>query len=79
MSKPKTTYTKLAKPTTTFSKVPKNATSYIPSAADAAALKWLLNSVTVTLNSVTAYLNGYFTPTVPSQLNNKPRTTYTPV
>ena len=54
----------------------KPLTSYIASATDNAALKWLLNSTTVTLNSTTAFLNGYFTATVPNQLSNKPTTTY---
>lgn len=57
----------------------KPLTEYTQSAADAAALKWTLNSTTVTLNSTTARLNGYFTATVPNQLNNKPSTVYTAV
>jgi hypothetical protein len=55
----------------------KPLTSYTKSTAAASTITWLLSSTTVTLNSVTAYLNGYFTPTVPNQLSNKPLTTYT--
>lgn len=57
----------------------KPLTSYTPSSADANATQWTLNSTTVTLNSILAFLNGYFTSTVPNQLSNKPATTYTEV
>lgn len=57
----------MSKPTTTYTK----------SSADSSATKWTLNSTTVTLNSILAYLNGYFTATVPAQLGNKLATTFT--
>lgn len=79
MSKPTTTYTPIVKPATTMSQLTKPDTSFSRSAADDAAQKWTLNSTIVTLNSIVAYLNGYFTPTVPNQFSNKPATTMTPV
>lgn len=57
----------------------KPKTSYIKSTADNAATQWTLASTTVTLSSVLAYLNGYFTTSVPNQLGNKASTAFTKV
>jgi hypothetical protein len=64
-NKPKVTYGVVAKLKTTFGRGDGDT-----------ATTWALNSTTVTLNSLLAYLNGYFTPAAPTQLGSKPRTTF---
>lgn len=77
MSKPRTTYTKLAKPKTAYTKLVEPKTSYTSSAN--AVLAVLLSDLTVRLDSLVVYLNGFTTATSPNTLNSKPLTTYTAV
>lgn len=70
MSKPTTTYTPAAKPTTGYNPAAKNATTF------GVETGVTLDSLTVTLASLTVYLQGYTTDPPPS---NKNRTSYTPL
>lgn len=68
-----TAFTKLTKPVTVFAKINKNAVAYNRNSSTGSIL---LNSATVTLNSIVYRLSGY-TGATPNQLNSKSLTGYT--
>jgi len=73
MSKPTTTYTPVTKPKTNYVSAAKPTTSYV---VDTGVT---LGSMTVRLDSLTVYLTGYTVNPPPVFVNNKNKTTYTPL
>jgi hypothetical protein len=65
----------MTKPATTYTKLAKSTTSYRPNTGSAVGVT--LGSLSVTLASLLVYLNGYTTSTVSNQLNDKSPALYT--